>query len=65
MGLVVGLAMVVITIWSNLLGGLLPIILTKLKLDPAVISGPLLTTIIDSTGFLIYFLFAQALLIIA
>ncbi len=57
-GMVVGLSMVAITIWSNLLGSLLPILLTKLKLDPAVISSPLLTTVVDSTGLLIYFTLA-------
>ncbi len=58
-GLVVGLSMVGITIWSNLLGSLLPIVLTKFKLDPAVISSPLLTTVVDSTGLLIYFWLAE------
>lgn len=61
-GMVVGLAMVAITIWSNLLGSLLPIGLTKLKLDPAVISSPLLTTVVDSTGLIIYFTLAQWIL---
>ncbi len=58
-GMVVGMSMVGITIWSNLLGSLLPIGLTKLKLDPAVISSPLLTTVVDSTGLIIYFTLAQ------
>ncbi len=58
-GMVVGMSMVAITIWSNLLGSLLPIVLTKFKLDPAVISSPLLTTVVDSTGLIIYFSLAQ------
>jgi len=58
-GMVVAFSMVAITIWANLLGSLLPIILTKLKLDPAVISSPLLTTVVDSTGLIIYFTLAQ------
>ncbi len=57
-GLVVAMSMFAITIWSNLLGSLLPIILTRFKLDPAVISSPLLTTVVDSTGLLIYFTLA-------
>ena len=61
-GLVVGFSMFVIVIWANLLGSLLPIILTKLKLDPAVTSSPLLTTVVDSTGLIIYFTFAQFVL---
>ena len=60
--MVVGLAMIAITIWSNLLGSLLPIALTKLKLDPAVISSPLLTTAVDSTGLIIYFTLAELIL---
>ncbi len=58
-GMVVGMSMVAITIWSNLLGSLLPIVLTKFKLDPAVISSPLLTTVVDSTGLIIYFTLAK------
>jgi len=57
-GLVVALSMVAITLWANLLGSLLPIVLTRFKLDPAVISSPLLTTVVDSTGLLIYFTLA-------
>jgi len=56
--LVIGLSMIVIVLWANLIGSLLPIILTKLKLDPAVVSSPLITTLVDATGLLIYFLIA-------
>jgi magnesium transporter len=58
-GMIVGMSMVAITVWSNLLGSLLPIVLTKFKLDPAVISSPLLTTVVDSTGLIIYFTLAR------
>ena len=58
-GLIVAVTMVLITLWANILGSLLPIILTRFKLDPAVISSPLLTTVVDSTGLLIYFNLAQ------
>ncbi len=58
-GMVVALSMVAISLWANLLGSLLPILLTKFKLDPAVISSPLLTTVVDSTGLLIYFTLAD------
>jgi magnesium transporter len=58
-GMVVGMAMMVISLWANLLGSLLPIVLTRFKLDPAVISSPLLTTVVDSTGLLIYFSLAR------
>ncbi len=58
-GMVVAISMVAITLWANLLGSLLPIVLTRFKMDPAVISSPLLTTVIDSTGLLIYFTLAD------
>lgn len=58
-GVVVGLSMVCIIFISNLLGSLLPIIMTKLRLDPAVVSSPLITTLIDALGLLIYFSVAK------
>jgi len=59
---VVGLAVWAICIWANLIGTILPIILTKLKLDPAIISSPVLTTILDFTGLAIYFAIAYLIL---
>jgi magnesium transporter len=53
--LVVSLSVVILLIWANLIGGLLPIIITKFNLDPAVVSSPLITTLIDITGISIYF----------
>ncbi|MBN2010044.1 magnesium transporter [candidate division KSB1 bacterium] len=61
-GLVVGTAMVAIIFFANLMGGLLPLVLIKLKLDPAVVSSPLITTVIDATGLIIYFSIARAIL---
>jgi len=59
---VVGLAVVFIVLFANLVGSLLPILLTKLRLDPAVVSSPLITTVMDVTGLLIYFGIATAVL---
>ena len=59
LALTLGLSTLSIIIVANLIGAMLPIILTKLKLDPAIISSPLLTTIIDSLGLLIYFYIAH------
>lgn len=63
-GLIVGISMVGIVFVANLVGTLLPFILTRLKIDPAVASSPLITTIADATGLMIYFgtatLFLQA-----
>ncbi len=60
--LVVGISVVAIALCANLVGSLLPIVLIKLKLDPAVVSSPLITTIMDVTGLLIYFSIAIWLL---
>ncbi len=59
-GLIIGLAMFLVIFWANLAGSVLPIILFRLKLDPAMISSPLITTGIDATGLIIYFLIARA-----
>ncbi len=61
-GAVIGLSLVAVMLWSNFLGSLLPIALTKMKLDPAVVSSPLLTTVIDATGLIIYFSIAGVIL---
>lgn len=54
-GLVVGLAMICIVVVANILGAVLPFLLTKLRLDPAVASSPLIASITDAVGLLIYF----------
>jgi|SRR5690625_568971 len=61
-GLVVGLTMVGIVVVSNIIGSLLPFLLTRLNIDPAMASSPLITTIVDVTGLLIYFRIAAAVL---
>lgn len=61
-GLIVSLSMFTIVLASNLIGTLLPFILTKLKIDPALASSPLVTTLADATGLLIYFSIANAVL---
>jgi magnesium transporter len=53
--IVVSLSVLVLLIWANLVGGLLPLIISRFNLDPAVISSPLITTLIDITGISIYF----------
>jgi magnesium transporter len=52
LGLVIGLAMVTVLTAAALGGILIPLMLTKLGVDPAVSSGPFVTTITDVVGFL-------------
>lgn len=62
LGLVVGGALAANTLVSVLLGGLLPLVLKRFRLDPALVSGPLLTTVTDMCGFFFVLSFAAAVL---
>ena len=44
-----------IVLWGSLMGSMLPLILKKLKFDPAASSAPFVATLVDVTGILIYF----------
>jgi len=55
LSLSVGISMGLTVIISAVTGASLPILLNKIKMDPALMSGPLLTTIIDIVGIVIYF----------
>ena len=56
--LVVGLTVLALTTWAATVGAILPIIISKLKHDPAVVSAPFISSLVDSTGLLIYFTLA-------
>ena len=60
--LIVSLAMVCIVILSSVLGVVLPVILQRLRIDPAVASNPLIASVMDIMGLLIYFNIATAIL---
>jgi len=62
LGLVVGLAVVVICTWANTIGAVVPLLAYRLRLDPALVSAPLITTLVDATGLAIYLLIAQFIL---
>jgi len=54
-GITVGLAMVITVILATTLGALLPITFKKMKLDPALMSGPFITSIVDIVSLFVYF----------
>ncbi|MBD3263527.1 MAG: magnesium transporter [Candidatus Omnitrophica bacterium] len=62
LSLSVGVAMGCTVMFAAILGAALPIIFRKLRLDPALMSGPLITTIVDVVGIFIYFEIASLLL---
>ena len=51
-----------IVMWGTLSGAMIPLILKKCKVDPATSSAPLVATIVDVTGLVIYFSFAAMIL---
>ena len=59
---VVCLTLAVTVVCAKLVGCLLPMAAKALKLDPAVMASPFISTIIDALSLLVYFLFAQWLL---
>ena len=60
--LVVCLALSVTVVLAKLVGCMLPMAAKAMKLDPAVMASPFITTIVDALSLLVYFLFAKALL---
>jgi magnesium transporter len=62
LGIVVGGALAANTLVSVTLGGMLPLMLRRMKLDPALVSSPLLTTVTDMCGFFFVLSFAAAVL---
>ncbi|HTN68308.1 MAG TPA: magnesium transporter [Dysgonamonadaceae bacterium] len=63
--LTVSLTLISTVVMAKVIGGLLPIAAKKLKLDPAIMAGPLITTVVDAMSLIIYFNVAQAILGIA
>jgi magnesium transporter len=51
-----------IVMWGTLSGSMIPIVLKKFKLDPATSSAPLVATLVDVTGLVIYFTIAAIIL---
>lgn len=62
LAIVVGMTVLVLTTWAATVGSILPILLSKLKMDPAVVSAPFISSFVDGTGLIIYFTLAQRIL---
>lgn len=61
-GAVVGLTLLSICTMAAAVGGVMPLLGKALKADPAVFSNPFITTFIDASGLVVYFLIAKAVL---
>lgn len=62
LGLVVALTLVCVVLLAKCLGCCLPMLAKKLKLDPAIMAAPLITTIVDTGSVLLFFKIAVAIL---
>jgi magnesium transporter len=60
---VIGLAILFICMWANSVGAVIPLLAKRLGIDPAVVSAPLISTLVDATGLVIFYTVAIVLLI--
>jgi len=60
--IVISLSLALQVLWSTVFGAIIPLIATRFKVDPAVVSSPLLTTFVDMGGIIIYFSVAKIIL---
>ena len=63
LGLVVGVALAVNMVVATMLGSLFPLVINRIGIDPALASGPFITTVMDVTSMLIYFTLATMFLL--
>jgi magnesium transporter len=61
-GVVVAVTVVAICLSAATVAAALPLVLRRLRVDPAIVSAPLITTVVDGTGLIIYFEIARLVL---
>jgi len=59
---VISSTLLVICTWASFSGGLLPMVAQRIGIDPTVISAPMISTLVDASGLVIYFVIARTLL---
>ena len=62
LAIVIGLTLIATVVLAKALGCLLPLLAKKLKLDPAIMASPLITTLVDIFSILVYFSIATAIM---
>jgi magnesium transporter len=62
LALTVALSILGIVLWATGAGSLLPLLASRFNIDPTVVSGPVMSTLVDATGLLIYFNIAHFIL---
>lgn len=61
-GMVVTFTIIAIVLWSATVASIIPMVLRRFGIDPAVVSAPFIATLVDGTGLIIYFEMAKWLL---
>ncbi len=61
-GTVIGLTLLAVCTVAAAVGGGMPLLAKAVRVDPAVFSNPFISTFVDATGLIIYFLIARAVL---
>lgn len=59
---VVGLTLAAVVLWATTVATVIPILADRFNIDPTVISGPMISTVVDATGLFIYFGLAKMIL---
>lgn len=62
LSLVVGLTILSVCVWANVIASLVPMFAQRFHIDPTVVSAPMITTLVDATGLAIYLLIAKLVL---
>ncbi len=62
LALAVSISISAILLWAVSMGSLLPLVAARVGIDPTVVSGPMMSTLVDATGLLIYFSIARLVL---
>ena len=58
----VGITVLVVCTWANTVGAVIPIAAQRMGVDPTVISGPLITTLVDASGLALYLTIAKLMI---
>jgi len=60
--LVLAITLPLVVIWANTVATLVPLLAERFKIDPTVVSAPMITTIVDASGIFMYLMLARTLL---
>jgi magnesium transporter len=62
LALCVAVTILAVCTWATTVGAVIPIAAQSLKIDPTVVSAPLITTLVDASGLFIYFSVAHLMI---